>query len=56
MSSSKSERITIRLTEEEKQRIKILAIKKNITISELCLVAMMKYISSEEEKIYSQHL
>lgn len=52
--SNKSERITIRLTKEEKENIKILAIKKNMTMSELCLIAMLKYISSEE-KIYSQH-
>lgn len=51
MSSNKSERITIRVSKEEKDKIKILAIKKHITMSELCLISMMKYISSEEEKV-----
>lgn len=49
--SNKSERITIRLTPEDKEKIKIMAIKKGVTISDMFLVAMMKYISGEEEKI-----
>ena len=46
--SDKTERITVRLTKEQKDRIKIMAIKKDITVSELFLLALMKYIAEEE--------
>lgn len=47
--SDKTERITVRLTREQKDRIKIMAIKKNMTVSELFLLALMKYIAEEEK-------
>lgn len=46
----KDERITIRLREEDKQKIKIWCIKNNMTLSELCLVAINRYINNEEIK------
>lgn len=46
----KTERITVRLTKEQKAHIKEYAVKHDITISELFLIAMLKYISAEEVK------
>ena len=46
----KTERITVRLTKEQKAHIKEYAVKHDITISELFLIAMMKYITNEELK------
>lgn len=48
MLSNKTERITVRLTKEQ---IKIFAIKHNITVSDLFLTAMLKYIASEEKNL-----
>lgn len=49
--STKSERITIRVSPKDKEKIKIMAIKKNMTLSDMMLVAMMKYIVEEEKKL-----
>ena len=46
----KTERITVRLTKEQKAHIKEYAVKHDITNSELFLIAMLKYISAEEVK------
>lgn len=46
----KTERITVRLTKEQKAHIKEYAVNHDITISELFLIAMLKYISAEEVK------
>lgn len=51
MLSNKTERITVRLTKEQKEQIKIFAIKHNITVSDLFLTAMLKYIASEEKNL-----
>lgn len=56
MSSDKTERLTLRLTKEQKDKIRILAINKNMTLSQLCLVAMMKYVSEEEMKLMKDDL
>ena len=40
----KDERITIRLREEDKQKIKIWCIKNNMTLSELCMISINRYI------------
>lgn len=46
----KTERITIRLRPQDKERIKIMAIKKGVTVSELVLCSLIKYIAEEERK------
>lgn len=51
MSNEKTERLTVRLTKDQKEKIKIMAIKKGMTISELFLVSMMKYVSENEMMI-----
>ncbi len=48
--SMKDERITIRLREEDKQKIKIWCIKNNMTLSELCMISINRYINNEEIK------
>lgn len=48
--NNKSERITVRLTKDQKDNIKLLAIKQGITVSEMFLVAMSRYIAEEEKK------
>lgn len=56
MSGDKKERLTLRLTKDQKDKIRILAINKNMTLSQLCLVAMMKYVSEEEMKLMKDDL
>lgn len=56
MSGDKKERLTLRLTKDQKDKIRILAINKNMTLSQLCLVAMMKYVSDEEKKLIGDDL
>lgn len=46
----KSERITIRLTKDQKQHIRMYVAKHDMTISELCLISILKYISQENRK------
>lgn len=46
----KTERITIRLTKEQKAHIKVYAAKHNMTLSEMFLLSMLKLISQEEIK------
>lgn len=46
----KDERITIRLREQDKIKIKVWCAKNNMTLSELCLVAINRYINQEEIK------
>lgn len=48
--SMKDERITIRLREQDKIKIKVWCAKNNMTLSELCLVAINRYINQEEIK------
>ena len=48
--TDKTERITIRLTKEQKAHIKEYAVKHDITISELFLMAMLRYITQENRK------
>lgn len=48
--NDKTERITVRLTKEQKAHIKEYAVKHDITISELFLMAMLRYITQEELK------
>ena len=56
MSGDKKEILTQRLTKDQKDKIIILAINKNMTLSQLCLVAMMKYVSEEEMKLMKDDL
>lgn len=48
--SNRTERITVRLTKEQKDRIKIMAIKRDMTVSELFLVSLSRYIAEEERQ------
>lgn len=48
--SNKSDRITIRVKPEDKKKIKQIALEKEMTISDLCLLAMLKFISAEEDR------
>lgn len=48
--SNKNERITVRLTKEQKDHIKLLATKQGITVSEMFLISMSRYIAEEEKK------
>lgn len=49
--SNKSDRITIRVKPEDKEQIKMMAIKKNTSVSDMVLLALMKYVSEEEKKM-----
>lgn len=48
--SNRTERITVRLTKEQKDKIKIMAIKRDMTVSELFLVSLSRYIAEEERQ------
>lgn len=48
----KDERITIRLREEDKIKIKVWCAKHNMTLSELCMISINRYINQEEIKKY----
>lgn len=49
--SNKTERITIRVSPNDKEKIKILAVKKGVSVSELVLCALLHQISDEERKM-----
>lgn len=48
--TDKTERISIRLTKDQKAKIRVYAAEHDMTISELFLVAMLKLISQEQTK------
>lgn len=48
--TDKTERISIRLTEDQKAKIRVYAAEHDMTISELFLLAMLKLISQEQTK------
>lgn len=49
--SDKSDRITIRVKPEDKKKIKQMALAKDTSVSELVLLALMKYVLEEEKKM-----
>lgn len=50
----KDKRVTFKLREQDKIKIKMWCAKNNMTISELCLVAINRYINQEEIKNIKQ--
>lgn len=48
--TDKTERISIRLTKDQKAKIRVYAAEHDMTISELFLLAMLKLISQEQRE------
>lgn len=47
--SNKNDRITIRIKSEDKKKIKMLALEKDMSVSEMFMQALKKYESEEME-------